>query len=101
RDINARRLWKRTLDCNAALGDDPARIVASLQETFPEATFLIDHMPVRAMKDIERGGYLLRLNHNFRYSSVPKNGTWLEASSLMAQLYKEERALVRVYAETS
>jgi hypothetical protein len=98
--IGERKLWKRILDFKSVWPENREGIISELKSAFPTAVFLIDRVPIQAMKDIDRGGYLLELDDEACYSCVSHEGIWRKASPIMTALYQMEQAVTRLYMET-
>lgn len=71
-----------------------------MRALYPGTGFIVDRLPLKAMKDLDRGSFLMRLDRNGKYAMTDKNRSWIEASPIMRTLRDEERARVRLFAET-
>lgn len=94
-----RQLWKRLYDFER---DEPfvERLTEEMQNLYPGVQFIVDRLPLKAMKDLDRGSFLMRLDRNGKYAMTDKNRSWIEASPIMRVLRDEESARVRLFTET-
>lgn len=95
-----RQLWKRLYDFEEDELHLTERLVQEMRDAYPGTRFILDRLPLKAMKDLDRGSFLMRLDQNGKYSMTDKNRSWIEASPIMRILRDEERASVRLFAET-
>ncbi len=96
-----RKLWKRVYesDDHAANTDAMHIFAGRMKAQYPDYTFIVDTQPLKAMKDLERGAYLLTLDAQSKYSRIQEDVSWLEASSLIRALKEKEISLVRLFME--
>ncbi|MCK9360795.1 HD domain-containing protein [Patescibacteria group bacterium] len=99
RDLRRRHLWKRLYDFESYDSHLTERLLEEMQKAYPGERFIIDKLPLKAMKDLDRGAFLMRLDRRGKYSFT-KNRSWIEASPIMRVLRDEERSRVRLFMET-
>jgi len=99
RNLLNRELWKRLHDFEADEAHLVERVVKEMKRRYPEERFILDRKALEAMKDLEHGSYLVRMDRNGKYSLAEKR-SWLEASPIMRTLRDDERSCVRLYMET-
>lgn len=99
--IMRRKLWKRVYEFDDGETDEEiASFAEAMGRRHPGRSFIVDRQPLKAMKDLERGAFLLVLDGNGKYARARKDLTWLDASSVMRVLREKERSLVRLFMET-
>ncbi len=95
-----RQLWKRVYDFERDELSFVDLHTREMRALYPGTGFIVDRLPLKAMKDLDRGSFLMRLDRNGKYAMTDKNRSWIEASPIMRTLRDEERARVRLFAET-
>lgn len=98
RDLRRRHLWKRLYDFESNESHLTERLLAEMQKAYPDVRFIVDKLPLKAMKDLDRGAFLMRLDQFGKYSFT-KNRSWIEASPLMRTLRDEEQSRMRLFME--
>lgn len=98
--IMRRKLWKRVYEFDGAEPEAIEAFVSAMRERHPGRNFLVDRQPLKAMKDLERGAFLLELDGEGKYARRRRELSWLEASSVIRVLKEKEQSLVRLFMET-
>lgn len=99
RNLRQRRLWARLYDFESDEVHLTDRLVAEMRRLYPNECFVQDRYPLDPVKDLDHGSLLVRLNRDGKYA-LTEGRSWIEASSIMRTLQKEEPAHVRLYMET-
>jgi HD superfamily phosphohydrolase len=107
--IQNRRLWKRIYDldpCEHLSGNEGDRdtwkiehaekILAQLKQDNPNTPLIVDQIPPKATKDLDKGAVLLRRDREGIYAAQ-EGMTWRQASPIIHALEKEEKNIVRIY----
>lgn len=96
--LRARQLWKRLYEFERDETHLTDALVERMRVHDRDANYLIDRLPLKAMKDLDRGSFLMRLDREGKYS-ITENRSWIEASPLMRTLRDEEQSRVRLFVE--
>jgi len=97
--IQERKLWKRVWDFKARETWLCDPLMGGLRAQYPNVHFIMDRRPLRAMKDIEHGSYLVGFNAEGKYSCPNAESTWFKESAIMRTLRDEEANNVRLYMD--
>ncbi|MFA5945765.1 MAG: hypothetical protein WC802_02555 [Patescibacteria group bacterium] len=97
--IQERKLWKRVWAFKARETWLCGPLLEGLQKQYPEIHFIMDRRPLRAMKDIEKGSYLVGFDAESKYSCSTAESTWFQESAIMCTLRDQEASMVRLYME--
>jgi uncharacterized protein len=101
--IHNRQFWKRIYDFGEVpqnkrlVPDELMRIVAKGLE---QDMLLLDKIPPKATKDLDKGAVLLRRDERGIYSSIA-GATWAQVSPILRVLGDEEKSLTRIYLRSS
>lgn len=101
RQIRERRLWKRVFEFSeSGMRElDPQVLLQELRQRYPNAEFILDSQTVKAMKDLDRGAYLLVPDRTSRYGA--RIESWLDASPRMQALAATDTEHVRIFLASS
>ncbi|MDQ7814872.1 MAG: hypothetical protein RDU25_03670 [Patescibacteria group bacterium] len=97
RRIVARDLWKRLYEFGKNDDDLARHVLDVMSKAYPDERFIVDRQPLKAMRDLERGAYLLSLDEEGKYACDVNGDSWLEASPIMRTLKEEEESVVRLF----
>lgn len=101
--IRDRHLWRRIYDFteNRSSLEIQKVLLQELQATFPASRFILDQQPLRIMKGLEHGTYLVPFHADVRYScSSREASSWLDHSVIMRALMEQELTQARLYLKT-
>ncbi len=95
-----RNLWKRVYEFEGEeAGEFAERLRDALAVLHPDKRFIVDRLPLKATKDLDRGALLLVVDTNRKYSREPNAESWIEASPIIRTLRNDELATVRLFVE--
>lgn len=97
-DLRGRKLWKRLYEFESDETHLTERLIEEMRQSYPDERYLIDRLPLKAMKDLDHGSFLMRLDRHGKYS-LTENRSWIEASPIMRTLRDNERSRVRLFVE--
>ncbi len=97
RDLRRRKLWKRIYEFERGELSFAEEHKTEMERLHPEREFILDLLPLRAMKDLERGAFLMRMGESGKYVVSEETRSWLDASPTMKTLRDEEQARTRLF----
>jgi len=100
RRIVQRDLWKRLYEFGRSDEKLAEYVFGIMSKMHPEEKFIVDKQPLKAMRDLERGAYLLSQDGKGKYACEANGDSWLQASPIMRALMEEERSVVRLFLAT-
>ncbi len=100
RRIVQRDLWKRLYEFGCDEDELAWNVLQVMSEEHPDEKFVMDRQPLKAMRDLERGAYLLALDGEGKYACDDRSDSWIKASPIMRTLMEEEKSVTRLYLAT-
>lgn len=97
-NLRSRHLWTRLYDFEADEFHLSEQVLAEMEGRHPGERFILDQVPLEAMKDLDQGSFLVRPDRNGKLSLTEKR-SWFEASPIMRTLRDEEQSRIRLYVE--
>lgn len=97
--IHDRRLWKRIYDFGEVPQDKrlaPEELMKTVGRGHTQDMLLLDKIPPKATKYLDKGAVLLRRDERGIYSAVA-GATWAQISPILRVLGDEEKSLTRIY----